>query len=142
MPRDISLTTAATLYNLDRHGPQRLTRLAELEGVAQPSMTALVTRLEEDGLAVRRPDPTDRRAVLVALTAAGGRYVRRRRQRGAAGLATRIAELPPDQVKALRAALPALTTLSALDGGATDADARFAPPPAKAAAPVKANGRR
>lgn len=135
MPRDISLTTAATLNTLDRHGAQRLTRLAELEGVTQPSMTALVTRLEGDGFAVRRPDPTDGRAVLVALTAAGKRYVRRRRQLGASALATRIAELPPDDQQTLRAALPAIVALAASDGGT----ARDATP---VAAPVKANGHR
>ena len=115
MPRDVSLTTAATLNTLERHGPQRLTRLAAIEGVSQPSMTLLVTRLEHDGLAERRADPTDGRVVLVALTGAGERYVRRRRRAGAAGLTSLIAELAPDQARALRAALPALVRLRSLD---------------------------
>ncbi|MHB1613223.1 MAG: MarR family winged helix-turn-helix transcriptional regulator [Actinomycetes bacterium] len=130
MPRDISLTTAATLHTLDRQGPQRLTRLAALEGVTQPTMTVLVTRLEHDGLAERRPDPTDGRAVLVVLTAAGRRYVRRRRQAGAASLTGLIAELPAGQATALRGALPAIIGLCALDRSDTAADVKLARVPA------------
>ena len=69
--RDLSLTTASTLATLDRDGPQRLSDLAVREGVTQPSMTALVTRLERDGLATRGADPSDGRAVVVTLTDAG-----------------------------------------------------------------------
>jgi len=69
-PRDISLTAAATLGTLERGGPCRLTDLAEIEGVAQPSMSTLVTGLERAGLAERRPSPDDGRVVLVALTPA------------------------------------------------------------------------
>ena len=115
MPRDISLTSVSTLHALERLGPQRLTRLAELQGVTQPSMTALVTRLEYDGLAERLSDPGDRRVVLVALTAAGEHYVVRRRQAGAEALAALIARLPSDEAKNLRAALPSIVSLCSLD---------------------------
>ncbi|MCU4185908.1 MarR family transcriptional regulator [Acidiferrimicrobium sp. IK] len=125
MPRDISLTAAATLYALERHGPQRLTRLAALEGVTQPSMTALVTKLERSGLAQRRADPTDRRGVLVALTGAGERYVHERRQAGAGGLARLIDELPADQTRSLRDALPALQAVAVLDHRRTETTSRL-----------------
>ncbi len=36
-------------------------------------MTGMVDRLEEDGLIERRPDPSDRRVTLIALTAAGAK---------------------------------------------------------------------
>ena len=39
-------------------------------------MAQLVDELEADGLLVRRPDPTDRRAKLVALTPAGWDAIR------------------------------------------------------------------
>ena len=125
MPRDVSLTAAATLYALERHGPQRLTRLAGLEGVTQPSMTSLVTKLEHDGLAERRPDPSDGRGVLVALTAAGERYVHERRQAGAAVLVRLIDDLPAAQAMALRDALPALRALAALGALGTEAPHRL-----------------
>ncbi|MHB1593869.1 MAG: MarR family winged helix-turn-helix transcriptional regulator [Streptosporangiaceae bacterium] len=108
MPRDISLTTAATLNLLERAGPQRMSHLAACEGVAQPSMTALVSKLERDGLAERYADPTDGRAVLVSLTAAGRRYVHDRRRASALMLADVIGRLPGDQARSLRAAMPAL----------------------------------
>ncbi len=125
MPRDLSLTAAATLNALERHGPQRITHLAVREGITQPSMTALVTKLGDLGLAERRCDPSDGRVVLVALSAAGERYVRERRQAGANGLVGLIDDLPADQAASLRAALPALRTLAALDDLDTEASRRL-----------------
>ena len=132
LPRDISLTTAATLNLLERAGPQRMTQLAAREGVAQPSMTALVGKLEHEGLVRRRADPTDARAVLVTLTAAGRRYVRDRRQAGADLLATVIGDLPDDQATSLRGALPALEAVVALAQWRSDASARLTAPGAEA----------
>lgn len=114
-PRDISLTTASTLATLQRSGPCRLTDLAEIEGVAQPSMTTLVTGLERSGLAERRPSQDDGRVVLVALTAAGADYLAARRQARAAMLADLVAMLPAGQAAALAAAVPAMVSLRDLD---------------------------
>jgi len=114
-PRDISLTAASTLATLDRSGPCRLTDLAEIEGVAQPSMTTLVTGLERAGLAERRPSPDDGRVVLVALTPAGADYLTARRRARAAKLADLIRQLPAAQVAALADAVPAMVGLRDLD---------------------------
>src|SRR5882762_6000235 len=46
--RDISRTEMEVLSIL-REGPRRITELTELEGIAQPTMTLLVTRLQEKG---------------------------------------------------------------------------------------------
>ncbi|UVH55132.1 MarR family transcriptional regulator [Variovorax paradoxus] len=43
--------------------------LARIAGVEQPSMAALLARMERDGLVRREPDPTDGRSSLVSLTA-------------------------------------------------------------------------
>ncbi|HEY9523564.1 MAG TPA: MarR family transcriptional regulator, partial [Thermopolyspora sp.] len=51
VPRDLSMTTLSTLADLERFGPRRLTELAALEGVTQPAMTQIVSRLEREGLA-------------------------------------------------------------------------------------------
>src|SRR5688500_10184451 len=67
----LSLTSAATLASLDRDGPARLTALATQQGVSQPAMTQLVTRLQEAGLAERVPDPDDGRVVRVHITENG-----------------------------------------------------------------------
>ena len=110
--RDLSLTTAATLGSLDRDGPQRLSDLALREGVTQPSMTALVTRLERDGLATRGDDPTDRRAVIVSLTDAGRDVLVARRTRRASRLAALLDELDPEERAAIDAAAGALARLT------------------------------
>lgn len=69
IPLSISQTRAmASLRDL---GPLRISALAASQRCAQPSMTALVDRLEAAGLARRSADPADARAVLVSLTDAG-----------------------------------------------------------------------
>ncbi|HTW02716.1 MAG TPA: MarR family transcriptional regulator [Streptosporangiaceae bacterium] len=114
-PRQISLTAASTLGTLDRTGARRLTDLAVIEGVSQPSMSVLVTGLEQAGLAERRPDPADKRVVLVALTPEGAAYIRARRRAGAGTFADLIDKLPADQAGALLAAVPALNRLRELE---------------------------
>jgi DNA-binding MarR family transcriptional regulator len=114
-PREISLTSASTLATVERTGPRRITDLAAIEGVTQPSMTALVTVLERAGLVERGQDPRDQRVVLVALTAAGTDYLRSRRRAGAEAFARLIDKLPPDETATLLAAAPALQHLHELD---------------------------
>jgi DNA-binding MarR family transcriptional regulator len=115
VPRDISLAALSTLSTLDRIGPQRITDLARLEGVAQPSMTVLAGALERDGFAVRRRDPSDGRVVLIGVTAAGTDLIRRRRRAGAQAFAQLIEKLPPGETAVLLTALPALRHLRELE---------------------------
>lgn len=136
-PREISLTAASTLSTLDRTGARRLTDLAMIEGVTQPSMSVLVTGLEQAGLAERRPDPADRRVVLVALTAAGADYLRARRQAGAGAFADLIDKLPEDEALALAAAVPALNRLREMDSDRRAAAAQRPPAPAQDAAGLR-----
>jgi DNA-binding MarR family transcriptional regulator len=120
-PRDISLTAASALSTLNRSGPQRLTDLAAIEGVSQPSMTVLVTGLERAGLAERRPSPDDGRVVLVTLTQAGADYLRNRRQAGTTVVADLIGDLSAADAAALAAAVPAINRLTELDARRTAA---------------------
>jgi DNA-binding MarR family transcriptional regulator len=113
-PRQMSLTAVSTLAALERRGACRITELAALQGVAQPSMTALVGSLEQAGLVRRDPDPSDRRAVLVSLTPSGRDYLAARRRGGAERLSTLIDRLSPADAAALRAAVPALLRLREL----------------------------
>src|SRR3954471_13082126 len=115
LPRDMSLTSAATLATLDRTGPRRITDLAAVEGVTQPAMTVLVRVMEESGLVERRGDASDRRVTLVCLTEAGASYVQTRRQAGVQAFAGLIDQLSADEIEALVAALPALRHLAELE---------------------------
>ena len=115
LPRDMSLTSAATLATLDRTGPRRITELAMIEGVTQPAMSVVVRVMEESGLVERRGDTSDKRVTLVCLTEAGASYVRARRQAGVHAYAGLIDKLADDEIEALMAALPALLHLAALD---------------------------
>ncbi|HEX4660230.1 MAG TPA: MarR family transcriptional regulator [Streptosporangiaceae bacterium] len=128
-PREFSLTAASTLSTLDRTGPRRLTDLAMIQGVTQPSMSVLVTGLEQAGLAERLPDPADKRVVLVAMTEAGAGYIRARRRAGARAFADLIDKLPDDEAATLAAAVPALNRLRELDSDRRAAAAARPPGP-------------
>jgi DNA-binding MarR family transcriptional regulator len=131
--RDLSLTSLATLSTLDRTGPRRITDLALIERITQPSMTVLVTSLERAGLVTRHSDPADGRVTLVALTAEGLDYLRSRRGAGTDALAQLIDKLPPGEAAALAAAIPALRHLRDLDDEQRDPDSRA---PGERQAPV------
>jgi DNA-binding MarR family transcriptional regulator len=107
-PSGLSLSALSALSRLDSLGSLRVTELAEREQLTQPGMTTLINRLEEAGLAVREPDPSDGRAVRVTITAAGLDRVRAHRDARAALLGDRIAALSAEHRAALVAALPAL----------------------------------
>ena len=113
-PHELSLTTESVVAELWRAGPRRLTELATMTGIAQPSMTELVSRLCRAGLAERRRDPDDRRVVLVALTSEGAAGFERRREATNVTLAGLVDQLPPADVAALQAALPAITAVTSL----------------------------
>src|ERR1700744_3026307 len=113
-PDGLSLTAAAPLAAIERYGPQRLTALAAREGVTQPAMTQLISRLEDAGQVRRESDPDDGRVVLVAITDAGRATLAHRRESRASRLAVILAELTPDQLAALDAARPALDALASV----------------------------
>jgi DNA-binding MarR family transcriptional regulator len=70
-PWHVSPSQSRALGVLSRHGAMRLSALAEHLHIAPRSATEVIDDLEKRGLAVRRPDPSDRRATLVTLTPEG-----------------------------------------------------------------------
>jgi DNA-binding MarR family transcriptional regulator len=111
---ELSMTAAATLNGIERLGPQRLTLLAAREGVTQPAMTQLVSRLEQSGLVRREASQEDGRVVLVSITDAGRAVLARRRAQRTERLAGVIAQLSPGHLEALSNALPALDALASV----------------------------
>ena len=106
----VSRTEVGVLRNL-RGGPRRITELAADEHVTQPAITLLVNRLAERGWVERVPDPTDRRAVLVSLTAAGEEAFERLRAEYRALLHEEMAALEDEEVDTLAAAVAVLDKL-------------------------------
>jgi DNA-binding MarR family transcriptional regulator len=102
----------AALAALERHDSMTPGELAEHEKVQPPSMTRVIAVLEERGLVRREPHATDRRQVVLTVTADGRDLVQRVRRRREAWLAQRLQELTPDELKILRAAAPILEKIS------------------------------
>jgi DNA-binding MarR family transcriptional regulator len=113
-PSGLSMTAAATLSGIERLGPQRLTLLAAREGVTQPAMTQLISRLEESGLVRREASPEDGRVVLVVITDEGRATLARRRAVRTERLTGIITQLGPAHRAALASALPALDALASI----------------------------
>src|SRR6476646_10415712 len=63
--------TEGEVLSILSEGPRRITELGELEGVAQPTMTSLVKRMEEKGWVEREGVPDDGRVVMIRLTPTG-----------------------------------------------------------------------
>jgi DNA-binding MarR family transcriptional regulator len=102
----------AALAALERHDSMTPGELAEHEKVQPPSMTRVIAVLEERGLVRREPHATDRRQVVLTVTADGRDLVQRVRRRREAWLAQRLQELTPDELQILRAAAPILEKIS------------------------------
>lgn len=108
---EITVSQARTLSTLAKLGPQRLTDLALVEQVAQPSMSALIARLEIHGLVERRPDPGEPRTTLISITEEGLELWRSIVALRSKLLAAGLMFLSVSERAALRAALPALEHL-------------------------------
>lgn len=113
-PRDLSLTSLSALSTLQRGGPRRVTDLAASEGIAQPSVTALVGTLEKAGLVERRSVPSDKRVVIIAITEAGSAYLSARRAAGAESFSQAVGKLSPEDATTLLAAVPVIERLREL----------------------------
>jgi DNA-binding MarR family transcriptional regulator len=109
---ELSDTQFATLSALERHPEMTPGDLAEYEKVQPPSMTRVLSVLEDRGLVMRAPHLTDRRQVVLTVTEEGRAAVLRARRRRDEWLAKRLKELTRQERAALRAAAPILEKLS------------------------------
>jgi DNA-binding MarR family transcriptional regulator len=94
-------------------GPHSLGALAAAEGVAGPTMTRIVDGLVAAGLAERRQNPSDGRAVAIAATSAGDGLMRAAAGRRITTIAAAISALPPADRRRLAAAAGLLDQLAA-----------------------------
>src|ERR687886_1941204 len=89
-------------------GERTQTELAEIVGLDKTTMVVTVDELERDGLAERKPSPHDRRARIIAVTAAGRRKVAEADKVKERVQADVLGELPARDQKALIDALDKL----------------------------------
>jgi DNA-binding MarR family transcriptional regulator len=107
-PFGITPGQARALGELRRHGGMRLTDLAEHLRIVPRSTTEVVDALQEHGLAQRSPDPEDRRATVVTLTAEGERVGNALRAARAAEAEAFFGRLSPDDRETLTRILATL----------------------------------
>jgi DNA-binding MarR family transcriptional regulator len=105
--REVSRTEMEVMSILTE-GPRRITELTDLQGVAQPTMTLLVKRLEDRGWVRRDGSPEDGRVVMIRLTEAGSAAQQRLRAQFLAAMRTDVQELSDQQLQALAAATETL----------------------------------
>ena len=112
----ITPSQLSVLSSVGAHGPMSLADLAAHEGVQPPSVTRMVSALEEAGLVSRAGSPEDRRTVLVQLSPEGRRALDAVRRRRDAWLAARLSRLDDDDRARLESALPVLERLLEVSG--------------------------
>lgn len=111
----VTLTQGSVLSVLVHDGPHTMSALAAREGVRQPSMTNIVSRLERAGYVRRRPSEHDRRMVVVSATEKARTDLARVVVAREEFLRERLTRLGPGDREAVRSALPALARLVAAD---------------------------
>jgi DNA-binding MarR family transcriptional regulator len=104
---------ATLLWQISEKPGIGLRELAELEGIATPTASGLVDRLERAKLIERVRSDTDRRRVGLTSTAAGRRLLQAVRARRTVWLAERLERLSPSERAAIESALQPLASLIA-----------------------------
>jgi len=97
----ISTPRLSALSVIVTAGPIGIGALAAAEGVTAPTMSRLVDGLQRDGLIARLPDPADARGVLVRVTAAGTRKLKKGRAQRLRSLASGLGTLSTDELAAI-----------------------------------------
>lgn len=93
-------------------GPLRISELARAEQVKTPTMTPIVSALEQDGLVVRKADAQDARAWILSATAKGQKLMAEGRARRIATLAAQLRALPESDRAVLEKAAVLLQKLT------------------------------
>jgi DNA-binding MarR family transcriptional regulator len=110
---ELTANQLGVLAALARHDVMTVGELAAHERVKPPSMTRIVSNMEEAGLVVRRPHETDKRQVLVGLTESARELIKANRRRRDEWLQTKLKTLTPEEREILRKAAPVLERLAA-----------------------------
>jgi DNA-binding MarR family transcriptional regulator len=104
---------ATLLWQVAENPGIGLRALAELEGIATPTVSGLIDRLQRAGLVTRERSQTDRRRIGLTITPAGSELLVAVRARRTVWLADRLERLQPAARAAIAAALEPLHGLIA-----------------------------
>jgi DNA-binding MarR family transcriptional regulator len=105
----MTATQRIAVVELGDGGPMRLNDLAARMGVSAPTASRSVDALVELGLVERAPDPHDRRAVRIDLTAAGRELLEERQARAQLAFEPAVAALSAAERKHLSVLLHRMT---------------------------------
>ena len=94
---DLTFSQLSALTSLQLAGALTPRELADVERVQPPTMTKIVGKLEERGLVLRTPHPTDRRQVILAATEEGRAVYAQFEKARNEWLALQLAELTPEE---------------------------------------------
>jgi len=94
---DLTHSQISALQSIALAGALTPRELAEAERVQPPTLTRIVSRLEELGLVVRTPHPSDGRQVILVLSKAGRELLEGYRRSRDEWLAHRLSELSPEE---------------------------------------------
>jgi DNA-binding MarR family transcriptional regulator len=115
LPGDLTLAQLSILMALQECGPMRMTALASHQRVRTPTVTVAIRRLEKLGLVERSHDPTDLRAVVVAITPHGPTMRRNALATRHTQLAAMLTTLSSEDRASLNEALSPLERLAGHD---------------------------
>ena len=126
---DITMPQAKLLYLLGASGDLHMSDIVARLGVSLSTVSGLVDRVVDHGLATRREDSADRRQVVVGLTPAGAKFIDRFRELNARQMHELLAVLDDAELALLRDAFAALEG-AAVRLARTEASAHQRPHPA------------
>ena len=104
----ITMPQAKLLYLVALSGELHMSTLVQRLGVSLSTVSGLVDKVVDHGLATRREDPADRRQVLVGLTPEGAAFIDRFRELNARQMRELLDELDVADLALLRDAFAAL----------------------------------
>jgi DNA-binding MarR family transcriptional regulator len=110
--RDLTVPQVRAVLFLRREPESGLSRLADHLGISRPAASVLVNVLVRQGLAMRSPDPVERRRIRLSLTPEGTAIAVEARTAARGWLSGALAELTPGDRSTLASAIGILDRLT------------------------------
>ncbi|GAB7048863.1 MarR family winged helix-turn-helix transcriptional regulator [Catenuloplanes indicus] len=101
---DLTMAQLSALTSLELAGSLSPRELADVERVQPPTMTKIIAKLEERGMVLREPHPTDGRQVILRTTAQGRQEYEQVQRAHNEWLADHLADLSAEDLETLHRA--------------------------------------